>query len=1037
MRALVLSLSFLLLVCQCLQAQPAAQVRIACIGNSITYGAGIENRDRFSYPAQLNALLAPIADVRNFGVSGRTLLRHGDYPYWNESAFHEAIAFKPNIVIIKLGTNDSKPQNWKFAGEFVYDYEALIDSFSSLPSHPDIFACYPVPVFSDHWGIRDSVVTKGIVPKIDSVSQARHVRIIDLYRPLKPYAGLFPDGVHPNAAGANLMAIEVLKNILGSRLLGGKLPPYKNPGLAESARTEDLLKRMTMKEKLAMLGGLDDFYIRPNSRLGIPRIKMADGPLGVRNYGEATAYPAGICMAAAWDTALERQVGTMVGREARAKGVQIMLAPAVNIYRAPMCGRNFEYFGEDPFLAGATTAAYVRGVQSQGVVATVKHFALNNQEYDRMKVSSDADERTTQEIYLPAFRSAVDAKVGAVMCAYNLVNGTYCANNTHLLTDILRQQFGFDGFVMSDWGATHDGVGSVNAGLDLEMPSGRHMNLDTLLPALKEGRITSAEIDEKIRRMLRIMFRFGFFDRDQEVFTPPEWELNQLRSECEGTALQAAREGIVLLKNSSILPLNRSRIREIAVIGPNAHPAVTGGGGSSRVEPYHSVSVLEGISRLAGDSVSISYLPGIRPVTEDVFLASDFMAPDARSAGLEGQYYSNMNLQGTPAFTRTDRHINFQWKGDLHPGFPMEHFSVRWTGTLIASRDDDYDFIVRGDDGYRLYLDDKLLIDDWQDQGSTALTSSAHLDAGRAHKVILEYYQNEGDAEIALGYRPVSQMISPRLREVASRADAVVLCVGFDESTEAEGGDRTFALPSGQERLIVEAASANPHTVVLLNAGGNVDMTRWIDRVPALLHCWYPGQEGGRAVAEILFGNVNPSGKLPATFEKRWEDNAAFASYYADSSKHVKYAEGVFTGYRHFDRDGIEPRFPFGFGLSYTTFEYRNLRIERGSGRNMDVTFDVANTGRSAGDEVAQVYVGQSSRSTPTDEPRPPKELKGFVRVPLQPGETKAVDVKLDESSFSYFNGKKNMWVVQTGDFEILVGSSSRDIRLRQEIRLE
>lgn len=1015
-------------------AQPSAPIRIACVGNSITFGAGIENRDRFAYPAQLGSLLGPAADVRNFGFSGRTLLRRGDYPYWNEHAFSDAMAFEPSIVIIKLGTNDSKPQNWKYADDFIRDYQALIDTFSTLPSHPGIFVCDPVPVFQDRWGIRDSVVRDGIIPRITTIGRNRHVRIIDLYRPLKPHGDLFPDGVHPDAAGANLMAIEILKNILGIPLLAGKLPPYKNPGLPDSVRTEDLLRRMSLEEKIRMLGGVDDFYIVENRRLGIPRIKMADGPLGVRNYGEATAYPAGICMAAAWDTALERQVGSMVGKEARAKGVHIMLAPAVNIYRAPMCGRNFEYFGEDPFLAGATTAAYVRGVQSQGVVATVKHFALNNQEYDRMTVSSDADERTMQEIYLPAFRSAVGAGVGVVMCAYNLVSGVYCAGNKHLLTDILKDEFGFDGFVMSDWGATHDGVASASAGLDLEMPSGAYMNLETLLPALKDGKISQATIDDKIRRMLRIMFRFGFFDRDQEVFSLPDWRLNELRARCEATALQAAREGIVLLKNSSILPLDRSRIREIAVIGPNAHPAVTGGGGSSQVQPYHSVSVLEGISRIVGDSASVSYLPGIAPAGGQLFSASTFTAPDGHSPGLEGQYFSNMKLQGPPAFARTDRHIDFNWKGSLRPDFPTEHFSVRWTGNINVNRDDDYRFMVRGDDGYRLYLDGKLLIDDWQDQGTTTLSASVHLVPGRMHNVVLEYYQNEGDANIALGFQPVSELLSPRLRDVASRADAVVLCVGFDPSTESEGGDRTFALPAEQERLIEEVASANPRTVVVLNAGGNVAMNPWIDHIPGLLHCWYPGQEGGTAVAEIIFGKVNPSGKLPATFEKRWEDNAVFTSYYADSAKHVKYTEGVFPGYRHFDRDGIGPMFPFGFGLSYTKFEYEKLNVEHGSGRNVSVTFEVTNRGGVAGEEIAQVYVGSSARGGSPGEPRPPKELKGFVRIPLQPGETRTARVDLDESSFSYFSAGKNTWLVDPGDFNILVGSSSRDIRLRKEI---
>jgi beta-glucosidase len=640
-----------------------------------------------------------------------------------------------------------------------------------------------------------------------------------------------------------------------------------------------------------------------------------------------------------------------------------------------------------------------------------------------------------QEIYLPAFKAAVtEGKVGAVMCAYNLVNGTYCASNAHLLTDILKQQFGFNGFVMSDWGATHNGIASVTAGLDLEMWEARHMNRDTLLPALNDGRISQAMIDDKIRRMLRIMFRFGFFDRDQEVFE--DSDPSELRTDAEETALRAAREGIVLLKNSGILPLDRSQIKELAVIGPNAHPAVTGGGGSSQVKPYHSVSVLEGISNLAGNGVSVDYLPGIAAVTDSVFSTSIFTAPDGHSAGLEGSYFKNKNLQGPAAFTRIDPSISFTWKGDLQPGFPMENFSVRWKGSLTAEREDDYTMIVRGDDGYRLFLDGKLIIDDWQDQGTTLNTATVHLVAHSTHSVILEYYQDGGDANASFGYFPASSLLSPRVRDVASRADAVVLCVGFNSETEQEGADRTFALPAEQERLIQEVVSANPRTIVVLNAGGNVSMTGWIDKVPAIVHAWYPGQEGGTAVAEILFGDVNPSGKLPVSFEKRWEDNATYSSYYADSTKHLKYSEGVFLGYRHFDKDNVEPMFPFGYGLSYTKFEYKNLAIDSstmgGDGSKM-VSFDVTNVGNRAGDEIAEVYVHQQISS----EPRPPKELKGFVRVSLKPGETKTAHLVLDEAAFSFFSAKQNRWVVEPGEFDVLVGGSSRDIQLKKRIRIE
>ena len=357
---------------------------------------------------------------------------------------------------------------------------------------------------------------------------------------------------------------------------------YKDPSKPVEQRAKDLLTRMTLEEKIDMLGGFEAFYIRPSERLGIPKIKMADGPLGVRNYGKATAFPGGIAFAAAWNKDLTRTYGEMIGKEARSKGVHIMLSPGVNIYRAPMCGRNFEYYGEDPYLASRMVVAYINGVQSQGVVATVKHYAANNEEYDRHTVSSDVDERTLREIYLPTYRAAVEeAHVGALMTSYNLINSVHASQHPHLINEVLKGDWKFDGLVMSDWTSTYDGVAAANSGLDLEMPSGQHMSRDTLLPAIKSGKLSVATIDDKVQRMLRVMFRFGFFDRSQLDSSLPLYS-----PESRLIALQAAREGIVLLKNQdNLLPLDRSKVSSIAVIGPNAHPAVTGAGGSSKIEP--------------------------------------------------------------------------------------------------------------------------------------------------------------------------------------------------------------------------------------------------------------------------------------------------------------------------------------------------------------------------------------------------------------------------------------------------------------------
>ncbi len=799
-------------------------------------------------------------------------------------------------------------------------------------------------------------------------------------------------------------------------------------------RVEGIIARMTLEEKITLLGGVDDFFTRPVPRLGIPKLKMSDGPLGVVDYGEATAFPAGISMAATWNPDLVKKVGEAVGIEARSKGVHIMLSPGVNIYRAPMCGRNFEYYGEDPFLAGTMATAYIQGVQSMGVVATVKHFACNNQEWDRHNVSSNLDEQTLREIYLPAFEMAVkDGRVGAVMTSYNLVNGVHCSQDRHLITDILKGEWKFDGLVMSDWGSTYDGVAAALGGLDLEMPSAAHMTIDTLIPAVQSGRIPVTVIDDKIRRLLDLMFRFGFMNHDQTDSTLPLFN-----PDSRLIALLAAREGIVLLKNDHhLLPFNRSRIRSIAVLGPDAHPAVTGGGGSSQVQPYRAVSILDGLIRFAGDQIRVFYDQGINMWKDDIFSQSEF-SPDnpgtdtgKSKTGLTGEYFANADLSGSPLFVRLDEHVHFDWgAGSPAASIPADSFSIRWSGTMKAPVSGRYEFMIRANNGFRLWVDGKSVIDFWENPGVATKGATVDLTNDKPHKVRLEYCERTGTAEVHLGWRMAQDPVRSEARKLARLSDAVVVCVGFNPQTETEGADRTFALPPEQELLIQEAARNNNNTVVVLTCGGNVEMLRWIDSVRGLIHCWYPGQEGGTAVGEIILGITNPSGKLPASFEKRWEDNAAFNSYYDNNKdKKVEYSEGIFLGYRHFDKEKIEPLFPFGFGLSYTQFAYSHLQIKQeptGGGQNVKVVFKVKNTGNREGAEIAQLYI----HNPVTRVARPVKELKGFAKINLKAGESRSVAIMLDDRAFSFFDTTKNTWTIEPGKFEILVGASSRDIRL-------
>jgi beta-glucosidase len=815
--------------------------------------------------------------------------------------------------------------------------------------------------------------------------------------------------------------------------------PSATPASSASidSRVEAILGQMTLEEKIDLLGGVDDFFIRDVPRVHIPRMKMADGPLGVRNFGPATTMAGGIALAATWNQQLAGRVGTEIGRDARAKGVHFLLGPGVNIYRAPMNGRNFEYFGEDPFLASRVAVNYIEGVQSQGVSATIKHFMGNNSEFDRHNTDSIISERAMREIYLPVFEAAVkEAHVGAIMDSYNLTNGQHMSQNKFLLTDVVKKEWGFDGVMMSDWFATYDGVAAANAGQDLEMPSGAFMNRANLLPAIKDGRVSTATIDDKVRRILRTAARFGWLDRDQQDVSIPRF--NQQGRQ---VALEAARESMVLLKNdNNLLPLDKSKLKSIAVIGPVAYPAVPIGGGSAGVQPFAAKSYLEGLGNYLSTGGRVLYARGIPSIGEMAEATKFQTAATNGKPGLNAEYFNNETLQGTPAVTRTEWRVNFG--GGSHQ-LPDQSMSARWTAYYTPQPAGQHDIFVQstGEDGgaYRLYVDDKLVLDNWTT--NTALTGTVTLSLEAApHKVVLEHRGRSQwlGSRLKLGIVRHGQTVEAEAKKLAAMADVVVVAVGFGPETESEGADRTFQLPPGQDELIQEIAAANKNTIVVVTSGGGVDMSTWNERVPALVEAWYPGQEGGTALAEILFGDVNPSGRLPITLARRWEDSPVHDSYYpAGDTKRVEYKEGIFVGYRGYEKNGVKPLFPFGYGLSYTTFKYGNLSVKpiaggASSGPRYEVSFDVQNTGKREGADVAQVYVGDTHAKVA----RPAKELKGFTKVDLRPGEKKRVTVTLDARSLSYYDADAKQWRAEPGDFDILVGRSSEQIELRGKLTL-
>jgi beta-glucosidase len=816
-------------------------------------------------------------------------------------------------------------------------------------------------------------------------------------------------------------------------------------------KVESILSQMTIEEKIDLLGGTHFFDVRDVPRLGLPLLHTADGPLGVRNHGPATVMAGGIALAATWNPALAEQTGTQLGRDARAKGKHFLLGPGVNIYRSPLNGRNFEYFGEDPWLAARMAVGYVQGVQSQGVCATIKHFMGNNSEFGRHTTDSIIDQRTQREIYLPAFEAAVkNAQVCAIMDSYNLTNGAHMTQNGGLNNDIVKKEWRFPGIIMSDWDATYDTIAAANGGLDLEMPSGKFLNRQALLPAIRSGAVLPASIDDKVRRLLREELRFGWLDRPAIDLSVPRY--NQPGRE---VARAAAREGMVLLKNEGgLLPLDKKTIRTVAVIGPNAYPAVPVGGGSAQAAPFHGVSFLEGLSNYLGTAASVYWhrgIPALPKVAADTAFST---APVNGLPGLKVEVYDNQNLEGSPA-TRTDEHVScgtpldmsvisgedfdFSALASVHP------VSVRWTGFYTPSAAGDYDLVVQqggfGDSGYRLYLDDKLIRDSWNLTKAVVEDTTVSLGVS-PHKVRLEYRSDGGlgGPFVRMGVVRRGEWVDRNAEQIARQADAVILAVGFDPASETEGWDRSFSLPPGQEELIQRIASVNKNTVVVITSGGGVDMGAWIDHVPGLIEAWYPGQEGGTALAEILFGDVNPSGRLPVTFERRWEDNPSHDHYYpAAGTNRIEYNEGVFVGYRGYERDHIRPLFPFGFGLSYTTFRFNDLEVSPAkripapaSGPLFEVAFSISNTGSRPGAAVAEIYVADQHASVP----RPPKELKGFVKSDLKAGETRRVSVPLDARSLSFYDVRSQQWRAEAGTFKVMVGSSSENIELSGELKL-
>jgi beta-glucosidase len=813
-------------------------------------------------------------------------------------------------------------------------------------------------------------------------------------------------------------------------------------------KVEHLLAQMTLEEKVSMLAGADAWHTVPVERLGIPAIKVTDGPVGPRGaYGTmgptSACFPAGVALAATWNPGLVERVGMALGEEVKAKGAHILLAPTVNIHRSPLAGRNFECYSEDPYLTARMAVAYIRGLQSQGVGACIKHFVCNDSEFERRLISSQVGERPLREIYLAPFWAALrEAKPWAVMSAYNKINGTYASENPYLLLEILKDEWGFDGIVMSDWGGTYS-PGVAAGGLDLEMPGPARWMGAGVLEAVKAGEIGEDVVDDKVRRLLRVILRSGAFERPG---LEPERSVD--KPEHRALARQAAAEAVVLLKNDGgLLPLDPEQIKSIAVIGENARWAQALGGGSTRVTPHYVVSPLEGIVNRVGDAVEVGYEIGcLMHRSLPPLDATWLMTPDGARQGFTVHIYDGDDLSGEPVRVASTDRTQINWNSSLLANVPPGRFSARLASELAVPEGGTYLLSLASAALSRLYLDGVVCIDNWSQRPAAPDpwdmaegTAEVELAAGRSYQLEIEYSAQVRTFEwmplrIGCMPKPSSHSIDDAAA-LAARSDAAVVFAGLTNQWESEGFDRPdMELPGDQAKLIEQVAAANPNTIVVLNAGSPLNLD-WLDKVAAVVQAWYLGQETGNAIADVLFGDVNPAGKLPTTFPKRLQDNPAYLNYPGENGQ-VLYGEGLFVGYRYYDKKDIAPLFPFGYGLSYTTFAYNNLTLDAatiGPEDEIHVSVNVQNTGACAGQEVVQLYV----RDVECSLMRPEKELKAFAKVALDPGETVTATFTLTQEALSFYDPVRKRWVAEAGDFQVLVGSSSRDIHLIGRFALE
>jgi beta-glucosidase len=847
----------------------------------------------------------------------------------------------------------------------------------------------------------------------------------------------------------SLVFVSLFLNTIDNPVMGQVLPIYRNEKATQQRRILDLLSRLTIEEKVSLLIA---------SSPGIPRLNIDkyyhgnEALHGVVRPGKFTVFPQAIALASMWNTDLHYRIATAISDEARARWNELeqgkkqtlrfndlltFWSPTINMARDPRWGRTPETYGEDPFLTGTLAVQFVKGLQGNDprylkVVSTPKHFAANNEETNRFACDAIIPMRMLREYYLPAYEACIkEGKAASIMAAYNAINGVPCGANTWLLTKVLREDWGFQGYVVSDCGGPSNLVTahqyaktkelaamvSIKAGLDLEC--GDNIYKEPLLNAYHQGMVSKNDIDTAAYRVIRARMQLGLFD------DPAHNPYNKISPKTVGSpehkslALEAARQSIVLLKNKDhFLPLDRSKIRSIAIVGINAGNTEFGDySGEPINEP---VSIFEGIKKKLGDKITISYAPWlpINGLEGYVNITRDFFP-----GGLKAEYFSNMTMEGE-ARVKTDENINFEPANQKPDAFiPTGSVSIRWTGKLQPTISGKYSLGFLSHDGCRLYINGKPVINSWKRKATVTEFADIELEAGKIYDVRAEYFVKR-DAVAKLYWKSpdvtfnFTELFTEAARGARS-ADITIAVLGMNKNFEREGQDRTnITLSKDQEIFIREIYKANPNTVVIFEAGSSIAID-WADQnMPAILDAWYPGEQGGNAVADVLFGDYNPAGRLPLTFYKRIEDLLPFNDYDVSKGRTYQYFKG-------------NPLYPFGFGLSYTSFEYSDLQITDAN-KNVKVNFKIKNTGLKDGDEVSQVYV----KMPDTNIPMPIKQLKGFNRIHIKNGNTEKVEIIIDKAQLRYWDDVTNSFVTPKGNYTIMVGASSEDVRLKQNINL-